>query len=364
MNITNLSNPSISNDNQMINMLQPLKQQQQPSGSIAQTSQKTIADTGTDIWLSNANKLNQSSNLNKINSWSDVPQPVSGGQFSSNDSQSPSPMISNVANNENNWSPNSSKNNLWPSQNNVGPKWNQNDSQLIASINKTNNNANFASMTSQPKNDQNQWNNSQQQQQAQQTTSHSSSPSLSRINQPNQSSSSSSSSSLSIPANSVSSNMTAVNNAITSSDSYQANQISANNWNAAQQTPPPPATSNLASSSLNVQSATALLNKVPIEPCGWDDPDFKAVKKSDDGTNIWGDPENQRQIKVQKWSYCSKQMPNPQTIQPVVSENETQQQFPQQPAVNISVPVTQQLQQQQTQNQAAQPQFNRCFRKF
>ena len=88
MNITNLS---ISNENQMISLLQPGKQQSQqqpPSVGLVQTSQKAIADTGTDIWLSNANKLNQSSNLNKINSWSDVPQ-SSGGQFSSNDSQSP-----------------------------------------------------------------------------------------------------------------------------------------------------------------------------------------------------------------------------------------------------------------------------------
>lgn len=53
-----------------------------------------------------------------------------------------------------------------------------------------------------------------------------------------------------------------------------------------------------------------------IEPTGWDDPDFKQSKKSDDGTAIWGDPEQSKMVKIQKWSYSNKHVPNPATIKP------------------------------------------------
>jgi hypothetical protein len=64
------------------------------------------------------------------------------------------------------------------------------------------------------------------------------------------------------------------------------------------------------------------LNKLPIEPSGWEDPDFKIVKKSDDGTNIWGDPENHKQMKVQKWSYFTKHIPNPLSLKSALTEQD------------------------------------------
>ncbi len=61
-------------------------------------------------------------------------------------------------------------------------------------------------------------------------------------------------------------------------------------------------------------SSVAMLSNLRIEPQGWDDPDFKLVKKNDDGTNIWGDPELHKQVKVQKWMHVTRHMPNTQAI--------------------------------------------------
>jgi len=97
------------------------------------------------------------------------------------------------------------------------------------------------------------------------------------------------------------------------------NQVS--RWN--QQTPPPhSAPLGLAGNGSENQPITSISNatllcqaanlKLAIEPQGWEDPDFKLAKKSDDGTNIWGDPEHQRLVKVTKWMHVTRHMPNKQ----------------------------------------------------
>lgn len=73
-----------------------------------------------------------------------------------------------------------------------------------------------------------------------------------------------------------------------------------NNWNSGGGGQTAPSPLNLVSSTVNKPAVVA-----PTTPAadiyGWDDPDFKSSKKQDDGTNIWGDPENHRQAKVTKW---------------------------------------------------------------
>lgn len=80
----------------------------------------------------------------------------------------------------------------------------------------------------------------------------------------------------------------------------------------------------------------------PIEPSGWDEPDAKIAKKvADDGTSIWGDPDQARLVKIQKWTYNTKHVPNLATLK---SNNEHQNDQQQQQNQN-----QQQQQQQQSQ---------------
>jgi hypothetical protein len=131
---------------------------------------------------------------------------------------------------------------------------------------------------------------------------------------------------------------------------------------------------NNSNSNSNWQSASVITsttttsttaNRIPIEPVGWEEPEFKIAKKSDDGTSIWGDPESQKAAKVAKWTNFTRHVPNPQTIRPPLlneQEQSSQQYQTQSSITSISSPLSnippssiltqQQQQQQQQQNQA------------
>lgn len=128
-----------------------------------------------------------------------------------------------------------------------------------------------------------------------------------------------------------------------------------NRWNQQQQqATPPQSVTPAAASSANANTgnvnqldlaAQAAALKVNIEPQGWDDPDFKIAKKSDDGTNIWGDPEHHRQVKVTKWMHVTRHMPNQQQIQQGVTNNK-----PNNDQENLMSSMQQQQQSQQMPN--------------
>jgi hypothetical protein len=57
--------------------------------------------------------------------------------------------------------------------------------------------------------------------------------------------------------------------------------------------------------------------KEPIVAQGWDEPEFHVPKKQDDGTNIWGDPEAARALKVMKWTSSATRAVAPKPAAPV-----------------------------------------------
>lgn len=50
---------------------------------------------------------------------------------------------------------------------------------------------------------------------------------------------------------------------------------------------------------------------------GWEEPEFHVAKKQDDGTNIWGDPEAARAVKVMKWTSSATRAAAPKPVAPV-----------------------------------------------
>ena len=104
----------------------------------------------------------------------------------------------------------------------------------------------------------------------------------------------------------------------------QQKETEVQNWSPNQQAPQwnaaPATTGQGWNESWADQSLAQQQMMAKIEPTGWEDPDFKQTKKSDDGTNIWGDPEQAKQAKIQKWSFYTKHTPNPATIKPNESD--------------------------------------------
>ena len=277
-----------------------------------------IIDTGTEIWSGGSG---QSNNHNNNNLWTNE------CNNNSNEKNEVELDNSEINSSDNNWN-NSSKN--WSNNNNQN-KWQTDSAAAAAQMHFNGNNKNKNSNTnnnwlqsqiSQQRSESpskqivqsQQWYDQQHQQGASSnqwpnsTNQNDSSPSISNWLNPSQNDDK--------LGQSISSN-TSVNN--NNNNSNSSNPQSGSNWQ------PVTATTTTATTPVTV-------NKAPIEPVGWEEPEFKIAKKSDDGTSIWGDPESLKATKVAKWTNITRHVPNPQTIRPPLAneQDNLQQQLPQQ----------------------------------